>query len=102
MRLSDHHFQMETGRRQNIERNKRFCTKCKQNLVGDETHVYFECSNPSNTKLRFKFLTQISDILPQFKLLNNSSKFKYLLAMHESSITILTVNFCHTALKIYS
>ena len=67
IRLSDHNLPIEKGRRNNIECNKRFCTKCKSNRIGNEEHVLFECHNEELTKLRFKFLAQLLLISPQLK-----------------------------------
>ena len=50
LRVSDHHLHIEIGRKQNIERKNRTCTKCTENNIGDKLHVLFECHHPELTK----------------------------------------------------
>ena len=45
IRISAHHFPIERGRYQNIERNDRVCTICDQNVMGNESHYVMFCSN---------------------------------------------------------
>ena len=40
-RTSNHKLAVEKGRYNNIERNQRYCDICKQNLLGDEYHLFF-------------------------------------------------------------
>ena len=44
-RLSNHRLPIETGRWNNTDRNRRFCTKCNTNTIGDEFHSIFECDH---------------------------------------------------------
>ena len=43
IRISAHHFPIERGRYQNIERNDRICTICDQNVLGNEIHYVMFC-----------------------------------------------------------
>jgi predicted RNA polymerase sigma factor len=38
---------IETDRWYNISKDHRKCTKCKENLIGDEFHYLFICSHPN-------------------------------------------------------
>ena len=101
MRLSDHNLPIERGRRNNIERNKRFCTNCKSNEIGNEEHVLFECHNEELTKLRFKFIAQLLLISPQLKYFSSENKLKYILGMYDDSINVIVGNYLMNILKIY-
>ena len=45
LRFCYHKLEIETGRYTGIDRDLRFCDKCAMNIIGDEYHVFFECSN---------------------------------------------------------
>jgi hypothetical protein len=45
IRLSDHHLDIETGRRLNIAKHPRFCSLCNTGEIGDEFHVLMKCTN---------------------------------------------------------
>ena len=99
-RLSDHKLPIELGRSQNIERDRRFCTLCK-NDIGNECHILLECKNQSLSKLRFQFLVKINNIIPQFEFLTNKNKMYYLLGMFDDSINFLTAKYCYNVLRTY-
>jgi hypothetical protein len=42
---------IETDRWYNISKDHRKCTKCKENLIGDEFHYLFICSHPEILQL---------------------------------------------------
>ena len=46
-RCCNHKPEIETGQYAGIDRDLRFCGKCAMSIIGDEYHVFFECSNPS-------------------------------------------------------
>ena len=56
IRISAHHFSIERGRYQNIERNDRVCTICDQNVMGNEIHYVMFCSNKLMVEEREIFL----------------------------------------------
>ena len=101
LRVSDHHLPIEIGRKQNIERKNRTCTKCTENIIGDELHVLFECHHPELTKLRFQFLTKIYSIVPQLINFNNKNKLEYILGMFDETINNITAKYCYRILKMY-
>ena len=84
LRVSDHQLPIEIGRKHDIERSKRFCQLCDTNKLGNELHALLECTNKELTKIRFQFLTKITNVSPQFMELNNSDKLVYMLSMHDT------------------
>ena len=55
-RLSNTKLPIETGRYHNIERNRRYCTLCEANCIGDEYHLVFECKNVNIVNIRTKYI----------------------------------------------
>ena len=47
LRCCNHKLEIETGRYAGIDRDLSFCGKCAMSIIGDEYHVFFECSNPN-------------------------------------------------------
>ena len=47
---------IETGRWYNINKENRKCTKCSDNLIGDEFHYLFVCTNPDVVNLRTRYI----------------------------------------------
>ena len=47
---------IETGRWYNINKEHRMCTKCSENLIGDEFHYLFICSHPEIVNLRVRYI----------------------------------------------
>ena len=64
MRTSNIRFPIETGRWYNIPREERFCHLCNINLIGDEYHFLFCCSNNDISRLRDKYLPRYYSIYP--------------------------------------
>ena len=56
-RLGNHKLPIETGRHKNIPRERRLCTLCSCNKLGDEFHVIFECRKLE--KLRKKWFPSL-------------------------------------------
>ena len=44
-RLCNHKLAVERGRYNNVERHRRYCDICNENILGDEFHTLMECSN---------------------------------------------------------
>ncbi len=84
-RLSSHNLQIEIGRHQHIERNRRLCTQCNMQMVEDENHMLLVC--PFYRDLRAKYfkpffcrwptINKFKDIMTSTnnKTLLNLSKF---------------------------
>ena len=56
LRCCNHKLEIETGRYAGIDRDLRFCGKCAMNIIGDEYHVFFECSNANISLQRNRFI----------------------------------------------
>ena len=56
LRCSNRKLEIETGRYAGIDRDLRYCGKCAMNIIGDEYHVFFECSNANISLLRNHFI----------------------------------------------
>ena len=54
-RISAHPFPIETGRWKSIEKDKRICTICTGNQLGDEKHYIFHCTHIELVKARMNF-----------------------------------------------
>ena len=56
LRCSNHRLEIETGRYAGIDRDLQYCGKCAMNIIGDEYHVFFECSNANISLIRNRFI----------------------------------------------
>ena len=55
-RCSNFKIPVETGRWSNIPRNERICNLCDMNVVGDEYHYLFKCTNDKIKSFRAKYI----------------------------------------------
>ena len=58
-RISAHSLPIERGRWMSVHRNKRICPLCVGNVLGDEKHYIFHCTNINLVEIREKFLDEI-------------------------------------------
>jgi len=70
-RVSNMKLPIETGRWYNISKDHRKCTKCSENLIGDEVHYLFLCSHPEIVNLRVRYI-------PNYYLRNSLTQKKWL------------------------
>ena len=68
-RCSNMKFPIETGEWQNIARNDRMCTFCREN-IGDEFHYLFICKHKLIAALRSKFLPKYYTSNPTIHKMN--------------------------------
>ena len=47
---------IETGRWYNISKEHRKCSKCSENVIGDEFHYFSICSHPEIVNLRVRYI----------------------------------------------
>ena len=85
-RLSNHNLPIERLRYDNIDREERLCGICDQNLVGDENHYMIWCQNYQLRKIREKFLSKVSKIIPEITQLDEKNIIKYCLVLADSNI----------------
>ena len=64
MRLSDHCLPIEKLRKSNVPEERRFCTLCHPNRIGNEEHI-FNCTNPDVVSLRNAFLSTSISLVKQ-------------------------------------
>ena len=100
VRISDHNLPIETGRKKNIARNLRICTRCNL-AIGDEKHVLFECTNEEIKNIRLSFYNKIHRISPQIEVFSDDSKLRYLLGLFDKNLILVTMNYICKILKMY-
>ena len=71
------------GRHKQLPIENRLCPLCNQD-VEDEYHFMTQCRNLNKT--RTSLFNKITDVIPDFINLNNTDKFKYLLAPQDTDI----------------
>ena len=90
IRLSDHCLPIEKLRKSNVPEERRFCTLCHSNRIGNEEHI-FNCTNPDVASLRNAFLSTSISLVPQLDHLSLTDKFIYILSGCDESIIELTL-----------
>lgn len=74
-------------RKFNVDRDKRICSLCKDNKLGTELHMIFECSNTEINKHRSTFLKLIYVHSLQLNQLNKEQLLIYLVKCVEKELT---------------
>ena len=92
VRLSDHDFEIEVGRRCNKARDDRICRLCASGEVGTEFHVLMNCTNQRIIELREKFIQNIYDINLTFQNLNTTDLYTYYCLLVNDDIDPKEVN----------
>ena len=77
LRISSHLLEIEKGRYKNLPVHERICKQCAMNAVENETHFICECSRFDVE--RNSLFERVSEISPNFSLLNNHQKIIFLL-----------------------
>ena len=93
-RLGNHKLAIKTMRysRPKIPYEERLCPFCKTE-VEDETHFFFKCLMEAYTGIREAFLSQVSQIVTKFCLLNEVDKTFYPITQESQDLTTLTASF---------
>lgn len=86
-----------TGQRIPLERNKRTCLLCNQNLVEDECHFVTDC--PLYKEERNSFFHYVSILNKNFILLTKKDKFIWLMSNEDKTILIKFSEFLINAFK---
>ena len=100
IRLSCHSFPIEVGRWFRVDKTKRLCYLCKQNVIGDEMHVLFECNNTELKEARNKFMSLIGNKSHQTFMLDNKSLFIYCMLGHDNAIISTICNYMKRVIDI--
>ena len=87
-------------RKQNINREKRFCDCCKNKELGTELHVLMLCSNTELEKESEKLLILLYKCSPQLMYLNKEQLLIYLAQAIEENITLHFSFFLRKIFKI--
>ena len=93
-RLGNNKLAIETMRysRPKIPYEERLCPFCKTE-VEDETHFFFKCPMEAYTGIREAFLSQVSQIVTNFCLLNEVDKTFYLMTQESPTLIAFTASF---------
>ena len=88
LRLSDHSLHIHTGHqtRPRTPPTQRFCKNCPD-MIEDEAHFLFECTNDSDIKS--DFLDVLSTTYPDFaEITNKQMKYKFIMSIRDSDSLI--------------
>ena len=76
LRLGTLKLEIETGRHNKIESDRRFCKLCNSNKIGNESHFLFDC--PTLMAARKRSLENIYNIHPHLSSLPSIERVKFL------------------------
>lgn len=95
LRAGNNKLPVITGRHRNINREERICTKCNDNVVGDEYHLLFVCQNEDLVRLRNEYISHFYR--------QNPTQNKHILLMSNSNKKIMMglVKFLRKAFSMY-
>ena len=78
----------EQGRHQNIPLEIRLCPICKLEIE-NEYHFVIECNKLTSS--RSKLYSKVTEIVPNFLVMSDSDKFKYILSSNDYDIMKICV-----------
>ena len=96
-RLSDHEFNIETGRHCNIKRDKRYCPFCNDNSIEDEYNILFQCSKYFEE--RNTLFLKIGHILHAGKH-NNNEKQKIIFSSNDPAVNLYVATYIKKCAEI--
>ena len=88
-RISNHTLEIERGRYKNIKVKDRICKLCNSD-VEDEIHFLLGCSH--SERIRAPFIIELNNKYPNTVLLDNSSKFIWLMSAEDDSLILKVMN----------
>ncbi len=92
-RISAHRLGIEVGRYKRIDLVKRTCNYCEEEHLDDELHYLLNCEQSWHR--RTKLFKTISDICPNFILLDDNSKFTWLMVNEDRRVCSLVAEFIY-------
>ena len=107
LRLSSHCLPIEILRYKKDKngmkypREKRLCSICRLQEVGDETHYLLKCNNGRMQETRDNFMSKIKQKLPQMETFMDKNIIEYCINMKDENIQIPMAQYVKTILKIY-
>ena len=91
LRISCHKLRIETGRYDNIPRNKRLFHFCNCNNIEDETHFLLDCS--AYSQVRDIIFSKIESKLPLLRLLPRETLLSHLMNSTDYFINTQLISF---------
>jgi hypothetical protein len=88
LRISNSNLLIEQGRHQNIPLENRLCPICKLEIE-NEYHFVIECNKLTSS--RSKLYSKVTEIVPNFLVMSDSDKFKYILSSNDYDIMKICV-----------
>ena len=95
-RLNNTRLPIVLGRFTNTPRNQRFCTLCSNDEVGNEYHLFFECSHPQIISFRSNYIPTVFTNQPSIQ------KCAELIGNENITVTRKVALFIKNALKLFS
>ena len=97
LRISAHKLYIEEGRYKKIPFDQRICPLCN---VEVESEYHFLMSCASFTSLRQLFFKELNDIVPSFLQMNDTCKFKFILASKDYDLNDACINFVNDLFEL--
>jgi hypothetical protein len=85
--ISNSNLLIEQGRHQNIPLKNRLCPICKLEIE-NEYHFDIECNKLTSCRSK---LSKVTEIVPNFLVMSDSDKFKYILSSNDYDIMKICV-----------
>lgn len=107
LRISSHNLPIEIQRYnkdekgQKIKREKRKCTICTLNEVGDEDHYLLRCNNNKIENIRKTLLREVKAKVRQLELFNDKNIMDYCMSMSDQNLHMPVALYVKNLLKIY-
>ena len=98
-RLSSHNLPVETGRYLQVARTERLCKLCIMQQVGDEIHYFCKCPYAPIAADRNVMLKEIYSTNRQLEILDEVSKFHYLMALTDVNMMRPVAKFLYSLLE---
>ena len=94
MRISAHKLEIEKGRHNKVERERRVCKLCSLELE-DELHFLISCQKLNHRRNIFDEF--IINIIPEWKTLNELTQI-YVIINPPTKLAVACAQFCHELL----
>lgn len=97
LRISAHKLFIEEGRYKKIPADQRLCPLCK---IEVESEFHFLMSCASFNSQRQVFFQDLNAIVPSFLLMNDISKFKFILSSKDYDLNDMCINFVNDLFEV--
>jgi hypothetical protein len=89
LQISNSNLLIEQGRHQNIPLENRLCLICKLEIE-NEYHFVIECNKLTSSRSKL-YISKVTEIVPNFLVMSDSDKFKYILSSNDYDIMKICV-----------